>query len=41
MVFSLGILYYQQAGVVWWAHIGGFVIGMLICGIIVKRRRLE
>src|SRR2546423_14673344 len=26
-------------GIAWWAHIGGFVSGMILCGLLVRRRR--
>ena len=26
-------------GIAWWAHVGGFVGGMLLCGLFVRRRR--
>jgi membrane associated rhomboid family serine protease len=26
-------------GIAWWAHVGGFVAGMLLCGLFVSRRR--
>ncbi|HUM29298.1 MAG TPA: rhomboid family intramembrane serine protease [Thermoanaerobaculia bacterium] len=29
-VTSLGAEYYQQGGVAWWAHIGGFLSGILV-----------
>jgi len=29
----------QVGGIAWWAHVGGFVSGMLFCGIFIKRRR--
>jgi len=29
----------QVGSIAWWAHVGGFVTGMLFCGIFVERRR--
>ena len=29
----------QVGGIAFWAHVGGFVSGMLLCGIFVRRRR--
>jgi membrane associated rhomboid family serine protease len=29
----------QVGGIAFWAHIGGFVSGMLLCGLFVRRRR--
>ena len=29
----------QVGGIAWWAHVGGFVVGMLLCPMFVKRRR--
>jgi membrane associated rhomboid family serine protease len=29
----------QVGGIAWWAHVGGFVVGMLLCPIFVKKRR--
>ena len=26
-------------GIAWWAHVGGFVSGMALCGLFVRRRR--
>src|SRR5436190_727351 len=26
-------------GIAWWAHIGGFLSGMILCGLLAKRRR--
>jgi membrane associated rhomboid family serine protease len=26
-------------GIAWWAHVGGFVAGMLLCGLFARRRR--
>ena len=28
----------QVGGIAWWAHIGGFVAGLLLCGFFVRRR---
>jgi membrane associated rhomboid family serine protease len=28
----------QVGGIAWWAHVGGFVVGMLLCGLFVRRR---
>lgn len=28
------------SGVAWWAHIGGFVMGLLLCGLFARRQRL-
>ena len=38
-VLSLGATYYQRAGVAWWAHIGGFLFGVIVVMIMVSRRR--
>ncbi len=27
-------------GIAWWAHVGGFVAGMALCGLFVRRRRV-
>jgi membrane associated rhomboid family serine protease len=37
--YSLGVADTQSAGVAWWAHIGGFVAGMVLGGLFGKRRR--
>jgi membrane associated rhomboid family serine protease len=29
----------EVGGIAWWAHVGGFVAGMLLCGLFVRRRR--
>jgi membrane associated rhomboid family serine protease len=29
----------QVGGIAWWAHVGGFVSGMLLCRLFVRRRR--
>ncbi|MEY2544213.1 MAG: hypothetical protein QOE81_1674, partial [Verrucomicrobiota bacterium] len=29
----------QVGGIAWWAHIGGFIGGMLLCGLFAQRRR--
>jgi membrane associated rhomboid family serine protease len=29
----------QVGGIAWWAHIGGFVSGMLLCGLFARRQR--
>ena len=29
----------QVGGIAWWAHIGGFVSGMALCGLFVRRQR--
>jgi membrane associated rhomboid family serine protease len=33
----------QVGGIAWWAHIGGFVVGMLSCWLFVKKpsRRMQ
>jgi hypothetical protein len=34
----------EVGGIAWWAHIGGFLAGMLLCGLFVKRpapRRMQ
>ena len=35
---SLGVADTQATGVAWWAHIGGFVVGMVLGGIFGRRR---
>ena len=29
----------QAGGIAWWAHVGGFIAGMALCGLFAKRRR--
>jgi membrane associated rhomboid family serine protease len=29
----------QAGGVAWWAHVGGFVAGLLLCPLFVRRSR--
>ena len=29
----------QVGGIAWWAHVGGFVVGMLLCPLFVKKPR--
>ena len=29
----------QVGGIAWWAHVGGFLSGMLLCWLFVRRRR--
>jgi membrane associated rhomboid family serine protease len=29
----------QVGGIAWWAHIGGFIVGMLLCGLFARRQR--
>jgi membrane associated rhomboid family serine protease len=29
----------EVGGIAWWAHVGGFVSGMLLCGLFARRRR--
>ncbi|MEY2545772.1 MAG: hypothetical protein QOG48_889 [Verrucomicrobiota bacterium] len=29
----------QVGGIAWWAHIGGFIAGMLLCGLFARRQR--
>jgi membrane associated rhomboid family serine protease len=31
----------NSGGVAWWAHVGGFVIGMLLVGLFPRRDRIE
>ena len=39
-VLSMG-LPENVGGVAWWAHIGGFLTGMLLCGLFARRDRLQ
>ena len=36
-VVSIGVHAEQAAGVAWWAHIGGFVAGMILVKLLVRR----
>jgi membrane associated rhomboid family serine protease len=38
-VASLGVRTQQSAGVAWWAHIGGFVVGMALAKLLAKPQR--
>lgn len=38
-LFSLGSA--QVSGIAWWAHIGGFVFGLLMVGVFAPRRRVR
>jgi membrane associated rhomboid family serine protease len=29
----------QVGGIAWWAHVGGFIAGMLLCGLFARKRR--
>src|SRR5439155_976478 len=32
-------IFYLVGGIAWWAHVGGFASGMLLCRLFVRRRR--
>ena len=36
---SLGVATAETGGVAWWAHVGGFVIGILLVGLFPRRDR--
>lgn len=38
---SLGLQRGQVGGVAWWAHVGGFVLGMVLVKLMAQKRRVE